>query len=123
MSSNASSPRSSSGKLARARTLFHEMIEDSADFRRVTEEDLTALKKLGKQTKNFWISDRKIQMDVWEDYQKKIISQYDMIEELIGDRHKGCESLKAAMDLAFDRAQWSQKRYDCYCACYIASFS
>ncbi|KAH8151431.1 uncharacterized protein LAJ45_04636 [Morchella importuna] len=122
MSSNTSGLRSSSGKLARARTLFHEMIEDSAEFRRVTEEDLTSLKELGQQTKSFWIADRKVQMDAWEDYQTNVISQYDIIEELIGGQHKGCESLKAAMDLAFDRAQWSQKRYDCYCAWYIASF-
>ncbi|KAH0605742.1 uncharacterized protein H6S33_004199 [Morchella sextelata] len=122
MSSHTSSSQSSSGKLARARTLFQGMIEDSADFKRVTEEDLAELKQLGRQTKRFWIADKKVQMSIWEQYQETVIAKYDIIEHLIGDKHKGCESLKAAMDLAFDRAQWSQKRYDAYCAWHIASF-
>ncbi|KAH0605743.1 uncharacterized protein H6S33_004200 [Morchella sextelata] len=100
--------------LALARGLFWDMIRDSAKFKDLTDTGLRLNKLSGRKSRFYWLDDKKIQLTAWEEYQKSVIDTYNTIEDHIGKSHTGCEDLKAAMDIAFDKVHESQKLYDEY---------
>lgn len=123
MSSNKGTANNKSDQsLALARSLFSDMIRDSAKFKNLTDTGLRLNKLSGRKSRFYWLDDQKTQLTAWDQYQQSVIDTYNTIEDYIGVNHTGCEDLKTAMDTAFDKAHVSQRLYDEYCKKQAESF-